>query len=148
VYDAAGGSAAMQRIALALHRCCLADPLLHHPFSQPGQHPKHDERFAAYLGEVLGGPPAYTALGATQSSLMRMHLGEGGATEEYRAAFVACFDAAVDDAGVPHDAALRGTLHAYVTWAAEQIMPDHDDPAQVAVRVPMPGWTWEGPQRD
>lgn len=134
----------MLALAEAFHRRCLVDPLLQHPFSRPGQHPKHVERLAAYWTQMLGGGPAYTDLGAGQSYLMRIHLGEGGANEQYRAAFVRCFDGAVEDADLPADPDFRQALHDSQVWAAEYLMPDHDDPAQVPEGLAVPVWTWDG----
>lgn len=65
VYDAAGGSAALGRLAAAWHHRCLQDPVVSHAFSHPGLHPQHVERLAAYWGEALGGPAGYTAGWAT-----------------------------------------------------------------------------------
>ncbi len=144
LYDYAGGASAMLAVAAAFHARCLVDPLLEHPFSKPDQHPQHVARLAAYWTQMLGGGSAYTDLGVDQSYLMRTHLGEGGASEPYRAAFVACFDAAVEDAGLPANAAFRGALHDSQVWAAESLMPDHDDPAQVPDGLPVPVWSWDG----
>jgi Bacterial-like globin len=60
VYEAAGGASAMLALAHAWHYRCLADPEAQHPFSHPGLHPQHTERLAAYWGEMLGGPDAYS----------------------------------------------------------------------------------------
>ena len=56
VYDAAGGSAALVRLAAAWHRRCLQDPVVSHAFSHAGLHPQHAGRVAAYWGEAPGGP--------------------------------------------------------------------------------------------
>ena len=42
------------------HQRCLADPEAQLPFSHPGLHPQHTERLAAYWGEMLGRPDAYS----------------------------------------------------------------------------------------
>lgn len=144
LYEYAGGAPAMLAVAAAFHARCLADPLLEHPFSKPDQHPEHVQRLAAYWTQMLGGASAYTDLGVDQSYLMRIHLGEGGASAPYRHAFVACFDAAVDDAGLPADPDFRLALHDSQVWAAENLMPDHDDPAQVPDGLAVPVWSWGG----
>ncbi len=143
-YEHAGGAPAMLALARAFHRRALADPVLEHPFSKPGQHPQHVERLAAYWGQVLGGPPAYTDLGGSQSAVMRMHLGESGGedTTEMRRRFVAAVDAAAGDAGLPGDAAFRALLHDYVVWAVADLMPEHDDPGHVPDALAVPRWDW------
>ena len=98
VYERLGGHVAVRRLADAWHRRCLADPVVAHAFSHPGQHPDHDERLAAYWSETLGGPPLYTGgegrepLG-DESHVLRMHSGNGDHEEMDRRA-VACFVAA------------------------------------------------------
>src|SRR3954464_9261287 len=98
LYEHAGGADAMLRLATAHHARCLADAELNHPFSHPGN-AEHVARLAAYWGEVLGGPPAYSALPDTgQSALLALHAGNGDMADLGRR-FVACFIAAADDAG-------------------------------------------------
>jgi hemoglobin len=60
VYEAAGGSVGLLRLARAWHERVMADEVVSHAFSH-GFHPKHDERLAAYWAEALGGPAAYSA---------------------------------------------------------------------------------------
>lgn len=148
-YEHAGGEPAVLALAHAFHRRALADPVLHHPFSTADQHPQHVERLAAYWSEALGGPPAYTALGTGQSDMMRMHLGESGGedTTDMKHRFVECVDAAADDAGLPADGEFRTLLHDYMTWAVEDLMPAHDDPARVPDGLDVPVWTWQGRAR-
>jgi hemoglobin len=109
VYDAAGGSAALGRLAAAWHRRCLQDPVVSHAFSHPGLHPQHVERLAAYWSEALGGPAVYTAGMGDHSHVLRLHAGNGEHAEMDRRA-QQCFALALDDAGVPDDPRLRRTL--------------------------------------
>jgi hemoglobin len=109
LFDYAGGSPAMLRLARAHHARCLTDPELNHPFSHPGQRPDHVERLAAYWGEVFGGPAAYTAVGGTQSDVIAMHAGNGDMGDLGRR-LLDCFVAAADDAGLPADPAFRDAL--------------------------------------
>jgi hemoglobin len=102
LYEFAGGDAAFLALAHAHHARCIADPELNHPFSHPGQHPQHVERLAAYWGEVLGGPPRYSSEWADQTSLMRLHSGNG-TLGDLPQRFVECFVLAADDAGLPAD---------------------------------------------
>lgn len=73
LYEFAGGQRAFETFAAALHARCLADPELNHPFSHPGQRPRHVERLAAYLAETMGGPPRYTTECGDQSGLVLLH---------------------------------------------------------------------------
>jgi hypothetical protein len=55
VYEAAGGSEGLLRLAGAWHSRVMADEIVSHAFSH-GFHPQHNERLAAYWAEALGGP--------------------------------------------------------------------------------------------
>jgi hypothetical protein len=76
VYEATGGAPAMLALAHAWHPRCLADPEAQHPFNHPGLHPQHTERLAAYWGEMLGGPDAYSRELASVAHMVRIHSGK------------------------------------------------------------------------
>src|SRR3954447_20246376 len=116
VYEFAGGADAWLRLARAHHERCLADPVLSHPFSHPGQHPQHVERLAAYWGEVFGGPAVYSDTCGDQSTLLAMHSGNGD-MGDLPQRFVECFLLAADDAALPEDPELRRVLRDYMEWA-------------------------------
>jgi hemoglobin len=141
-YDHAGGDAAFLALAVAHHQRCLQDPELNHPFSHPDQHPQHVDRLAAYWAEVMGGPPAYSTSCGDQSTLVRMHAGNGDMTDLGRR-FVACFMQAADDAGLPDDPEFRAVLRDYMEWAVGDVLVD-GGPEAVAAGMAMPHWSWEG----
>ena len=76
VYDAAGGTAGLLRLAAAWHDRVMADEIVSHAFSH-GFHPQHRERLAAYWAEALGGPTAYSDSYGTETSVVRLHSGNG-----------------------------------------------------------------------
>jgi len=143
LYEFAGGDAAFLALATAHHARCLADPELNHPFSHPGQHPRHVERLAAYWAEVLGGPPNYSESCGDQSGVLVMHAGNGDVTDLGRR-FVDCFVRAADDAGLPADPDFRAALRAYMVWAVDQVLGYGPPDTVVPERVPMPHWDWDG----
>jgi hemoglobin len=150
LFEFAGGGPAFLALATAHHARCLADPELNHPFSHPGQHPQHVERLAAYWGEVMGGPPAYSeACGdqseacGDQSAVLRMHSGNGDMTD-LGERFARCFDLALDDAALPADPAFRAALRAYMRWAVDDVLSYSAVDAIVASGKPMPRWGWDG----
>ena len=53
VYEAAGGSEGLLRLAEAWHCRVMADEVVSHAFSH-GFHPQHSQRLAAYWAEALG----------------------------------------------------------------------------------------------
>ena len=141
----AGGEPAFLALAEAHHARCLADPQLNHPFSHPGQHPQHVERLAAYWAEALGGPPRFSQTCGDQSALLRMHAGKGDMTD-LGERFLRCFDAAMDDAGLPADADFRAAMHAYMRWAIDDVLVYSPQDSVVPAGAPMPRWGWDGLQ--
>lgn len=144
LFDAAGGAAGALRLAEAWHRRVLADPVVAHAFSH-GFHPQHTERLAAYWAEAWGGPPDYSRLHGSESSVVRRHSGNGPHEEMDRRA-IQCFDAAMADAGLA-DATLRQVLHDYFEWATTTTMsayPDNADDVPAGLRIPR--WSWQGLQ--
>ena len=142
IYDRAGGADVFLRLAQGLHRRCLADELLNHPFSNPG-HPQHNERLAAYWAEVLGGPSDYTTVhDATETSMLVLHAEH--IPPEMGDRFVELFVDTFDEAGVPDDAELRTALRDYLRHAMDNVLA-HPDAELVPADAPMPHWSWDGP---
>ena len=94
VYDAVGGSEGLLRLADAWHARVMADEVVSHAFSH-GYHPEHTARLAAYWAEALGGPTTYSQSYGDETSVVRMHSGNGPHEEMDRRA-IACFDQALD----------------------------------------------------
>ncbi len=68
------------------------------PAFSHGYHPEHTERLAAYWAEAFGGPPRYTEQYGDESSVVRMHSGNGLHEDMDRRA-IACFDQALRQCG-------------------------------------------------
>jgi hemoglobin len=143
LYEFAGGAPALLELARAHHARCLADPELNHPFSHGDLHPEHVERLAAYWGEVLGGPPAYTEAGGAESWVLELHAGNGP-MDDLGARFLACFVAAADDAGLPPDPEFRSALREYMRWAVANVLLYAPVGSAVPAGASMPRWGWDG----
>ena len=146
VFKAVGGAPRLLALAHAWHERCLADPIMEHPFSHPGQHPAHLERLAAYWCEALGGPSAYTESMGDESHVLRMHAGNGEHAEMDRRA-VACFDEALTDVGITEDP-LRVVLHDYFEWSTARMAQHPDTPDTVPAGATLPKWSWQGHVED
>ena len=107
VYEAAGGSAGVRRLAEAWHTRVLADEVVSHAFSH-GYNPGHTERLAAYWAEALGGPSTYSTAYGDETSVVRLHSGNGAHDEMDRRA-IDCFDQALTYVGRVNDDWLRRT---------------------------------------
>ena len=144
-YEAAGGEEGLLRLAHAWHVRVLADAVVSHAF-QHGFHPQHTERLAAYWGEALGGPPTYTGTHADESSVVRLHSGNGVHEEMDRRA-IACFDAALADVGLTDADPVRQVLHDYFAWATTTSMARyHQSADDVPDGLEVPRWSWDGLQ--
>lgn len=144
VYEAAGADEGMRRLAHAWHARVLADDVVSHAFSH-GFHPQHTERLAAYWAEALGGPTTYSDTYGDETSVVRMHSGNGPHVEMDQRA-IACFDEALTDAGIL-DSTLRAVLHAYFAWATTTTMSRyHDSADEVPDGLHIPHWSWNGLQ--
>lgn len=143
IYEAAGGIDGLRRLARAWHARVLEDEVVSHAFSH-GFHPAHTERLAAYWAEALGGPAGYSARYGDESSVVRMHSGNGVHDEVDRRA-IACFDQALGDTGLAADDRLRQVLHDYFAWATTTTMTAYKDSADdVPDGLRMPHWSWDG----
>jgi truncated hemoglobin YjbI len=65
-------------------------------------HSQHVERLAAYWAEALGGPPTYSDSYGDETTVVKMHSGNGEHDEMNRRA-IACFDLALADVGLAND---------------------------------------------
>jgi hemoglobin len=145
LYEFAGGDPAFRALAAAHHERCLADPELNHPFSHPGQHPRHVDRLAWYWAEVMGGPPRFSQECSDHSAMLRMHAGNGDMSDLGRR-FVACFVQAADDVGLPADPGFRAALRAYMEWAVAEVLTYPGPADGVPAGLAMPRWSWNGLQ--
>jgi hemoglobin len=146
VYEAAGGSEGVLRLAKAWHARVMADEIVSHAFDH-GFHPQHSERLAAYWGEALGGPTTYSDSYGDETSVVRIHSGNGRHEEMDRRA-IACFDHALEDVGLTATEPLRQVLHDYFAWATTTTMSCYHESAEdVPQGLSIPHWSWDGLQR-
>lgn len=141
VYEAAGGREGILKLAEAWHARIMEDEIVSHAFSH-GFHPQHKARLAAYWIEALGGPAAYSEAYGDQTSVVRMHSGNG-IHEEMDGRAIACFDRAMDDIGLTDP--LRQALHDYFAWATTTTMAQyHRSADDVPDGLMIPKWSWDG----
>jgi len=146
VYEAAGGREGLLRLAGAWHARVMADEVVSHAFSH-GVHPQHSQRLADYWAEALGGPPAYFGACGNQTSVVRIHSGNGPHEEMDRRA-IECFDQAMRDAGLDAAGPVGQVLHDYFAWATTTEMARyHQSADQVPEGMSIPRWSWNGLQR-
>jgi hemoglobin len=141
LYDAAGGEQGMLRLAEAWHARVMADEVVSHAFSH-GFRPDHSVRLAAYWGEALGGPALYSQQYGDETTVVRLHSGNGRHEEMDERAIV-CFDQALDDVGFDPEDPVRQALHDYFAWATTTSMAAYpDSAADVPEGLAIPRWSW------
>jgi hemoglobin len=139
----AGGPERLRALFDAFYAKVPDDPILAPIFA--GMNPKHAEHVAAFVGEVFGGPKAYTEGGGGHASMIGHHLGRR-LTETQRRAWVSLMLDTADAVGLPSDPEFRAAFVGYLEWgtrlavinSAEGVAPPQGDP-------PMPVWGWGPP---
>jgi hemoglobin len=143
VCEAAGGYDGLLSLANAWHRRVMEDAVVSHAFSH-GYHPLHTERLAAYWAEALGGPAIYSEKYGNETSVVRLHSGNGP-HEEMDQRAIACFDKALGDTELARDERLRKVLLDYFAWATTTTMARyHDSADDVPADLQIPQWSWHG----
>ncbi|WP_031483550.1 group II truncated hemoglobin [Streptomyces bicolor] len=139
LYAWAGGAEAFSRLTSAFYDKVRKDDLLAPLFANLDPH--HAEHVALWLGEVFGGPPAYSETQGGHGHMVAKHLGRG-ITEPQRRRWVNLIQDAADEAGLPTDAEFRSAFLAYVEWGTRLAVyfsgPDAAPPAE----QPVPKWNW------
>ena len=145
VFEAVGGEEGLLRLAHAWHARVMADEVVSHAFSH-GYRGDHTERLAAYWAEALGGPGDYSGAYGDETSVVRIHSGNGPHEEMDRRA-IACFDQALEDVGLSANEQLRQVLHDYFAWSTTTTMARyHESVDDVPKGLPIPRWSWHGLQ--
>ena len=143
MYEAAGGTEGLLRLASAWHTQVLADEVVSHAFSH-GYHPEHTQRLAAYWAEALGGPTTYSEQYGDETSVVKLHSGNGPHVDMDRRA-IACFDQALVDANLDGGEKVRAVLHEYFSWVTTTTMSRyHRSADDVPDSLGIPKWSWEG----
>ena len=139
LYDWVGGSAALNRLTARFYEHVARDTLLAPVFAHMGtDHPAH---VAAFLGEVLGGPAAYSGEHGGHPHMIRQHLNRH-LTQELRRQWVQLLLATADELGLPDDPEFRSALVGYLEWGSRLAVINSQPGAAVDEHAPMPRWGW------
>jgi hemoglobin len=146
LFEHAGGEDALHRLEDAFYSSVLADPLLQ-PLFGDGQ-PHHVDHLTAFTAESFGGPDRFTRELGGFEHLISVHRGLR-ITEQQRQRFVALYEAAMDEVGMPDDPEFREAVRSHVEFGSQVAMQnshaESDDDLHPLREVPR--WTWAGDDR-
>jgi truncated hemoglobin YjbI len=140
LYDWAGGGSALLRMTGIFYgKYVPEDPLLGPLFAHMS--PDHPERVAAWLGEVFGGPPAYSESYGGYDRMVSRHLARE-LSEEQRTRWVQLLCKSADEAGLPTDPEWRAAFVSYLEWGSRIALENSQPGAHPAPHMPVPRWWW------
>jgi hemoglobin len=146
MYEHAGGEEALHRLEEIFYSRVLSDPVLETVFTK--RMPHHVEHLTWFTGESFGGPDRFTReLGFEHIIEVHRWL---RITDEQRDRFATLYMEALDEAGLPDDAAFRGAVRSHVEFgvrvAQQNSWAETDDQLHPIRAVPR--WQWPAATED
>jgi CDGSH-type Zn-finger protein/truncated hemoglobin YjbI/ferredoxin len=140
LFQWAGGFPALLRLTRRFYELHVPeDPLLSGLFSQMS--PDHPQRVASWLGQVFGGPPAYSESYGEYDRMISQHL-DKVLTAEQRARWVLLIARSADDVGLPADPEFRAAFTAYLEWGSRIALENSQPGVHPPPHMPVPRWWW------
>ncbi|HWC37072.1 MAG TPA: CDGSH iron-sulfur domain-containing protein, partial [Acidimicrobiales bacterium] len=140
MFEWCGGLPGLTRMTrLFYEKFVPEDPLLAPLFANMSA--DHPQRVAKWLGEVFGGPPAYSDEFGGYSRMISQHIGKE-LTEEKRARWVTLLLRSADETGVPRDPEFRSAFTSYIEWGSRLALENSQAGARPPEHMPMPHWNW------
>jgi len=140
MFEWAGGLPALTRMTrLFYEKHVPADPLLAPLFADMSA--DHPERVARWLGEVFGGPPAYSENYGGYPRMLSQHIGKN-LKEDWRRRWVDLLLRSAREAGLPNDPEFRSAFQSYIEWGSRLAVENSQTDAHPPRQMPMPHWDW------
>jgi hemoglobin len=139
LYEWAGGAPALERLMTLFYARVPADPLIGPLFAHMS--PDHARHVAEFVGEVLNGPPTYSADRGGHGAMIRHHLLKR-LNEAQRTRWVRTLLDCADEAGLPADPEFRSAFVAYLEWGSRIAVINSQPDATPSEDAPMPHWGW------
>ena len=139
LFEWIGGAPAIEGLTERFYVKVKADPLLAPIFQHMDD--RHPHFVAQFLGEVFGGPAAYSAERGGHAHMLSRHFARRLA-EPQRRRWVALLVDTADELGVPDDPEFRSAFAAYLEWGTRiAVITSQSEPHPVEP-APMPRWGW------
>jgi hemoglobin len=142
LHEWAGGSEAIEKLFTRFYARVPEDPLLRDVFA--AMDPAHAAHVAAFVGEVFGGPPAYSRDHGGHPHMIRKHL-DRHLTEAKRRRWIELLLDCADEVGLPADPEFRSAFVAYLEWGSRLAVVNSQPGAAADEHAPMPRWGWGVP---
>jgi hemoglobin len=139
LYEWAGGQDALERLTEAFYSRVREDELLAPLFAHMDQH--HPHYVALWLGEVFGGPDAYTRERGGYPGMLSKHRSLA-LREEQRFRWAQLMLLSAGDVGLPDDPEFRSAFAAYIEWGTRLALANSQPGAGPPPRAPVPRWGW------
>ena len=139
LYDWMGGAPALERLLSAFYAAVARDALLGPVLAQMSS--AHVAHVSAFIGEVFGGPAAYSEHHGGHAAMIRHHLGRA-LSEAHRKRWVDLLLETADQLGVPSDPEFRSALVGYLEWGSRLAVINSQPGAAAVEDAPMPRWGW------
>ncbi len=140
MFEWAGGTPALTRMTRIFYEKYVPqDPMLAPLFADMSA--DHPQRVAAWLGEVFGGPPAYSERYGGYPRMLSQHVGKR-ITEDWRGRWVRLLLQAAQEAGLPNDPEFRSAFQSYLEWGSRLAVENSQTNSSPPKRMPMPRWDW------
>ncbi len=134
-----GGESALEALAAAFYARVVEDALLAPVFA--GMGPDHPGHVAAFIGEVFGGPKAYSEGLGGHAGMIRHHM-RRNLTEAQRRRWVALLLDSCADLGLPDDPEFMSALVGYLEWGSRLAVLNSRPGVREPAAGPMPEWGW------
>ena len=139
LYEWLGGAPAVEKLFRVFYERVPSDPTLAPVFAEMS--PDHVAHVAAFVGEVLGGPKAYSSAHGGHANMVSRHVGRA-LTEAQRARWMQLLLQCGDEVGLPSDPEFRSAFVAYLEWGTRLAVINSQPGADTSGESPMPRWGW------
>jgi len=141
LYEWAGKNEALEKLTFIFYQKVAKDPIISDVFkNMAADHSKH---VAHFIGEVFGGPEAYTQNDkGSHHKMISHHLGKR-LTEEQRKRWMSLLLESCDELNIANDPEFRSALVGYLEWGSRlAVINSHTDHISIKENEPMPKWGW------